>query len=167
VTPYYFEPLGAHHDRAAFDCGVEPLNRYIREQAGQDVRREAARVWIMVETGNPSKIVGYYTLCATSVILTSVPDDVKKRLPRYPDVPAFLIGRLARGLTYPSTGRILLSDALQRCVRLSGDAAAALIVVDAKDAKAAQFYARFGFQVLTQQRLFLPMATACAMAVSS
>jgi predicted GNAT family N-acyltransferase len=167
VTRYYFEPLGAHHDRATFDCGVEPLNRYLREQAGQDVRREAARVWIMVETGNPSIIIGYYTLCAASITLGSIPLEIKKRLPRYPDVPAFLIGRLARGLAHANTGRLLLADALQRCVRLSGDLAAALIVVDAKDAKAAQFYVRFGFQVLTEQRLFLPMATARAMAVFS
>lgn len=166
MTAYLFERYAAHHERADFDCGVEILNRYLRERARQDDDRDAARLWIMVETPLSSKIAGYYTLCTTSVNLDGLPPDFQKRIPRYPSVPAFLIGRLARDLSFKGTGKLLLMDAIQRCVRQSNEIAGALIAVDAKDEGAVQFYTRFGFRPLSERRLFLPMATARSLIVS-
>jgi len=84
-----------------------------------------------------------------------------RKLPRYPVVPAILIGRLARDLSFPGTGGKLLADALQRALRHSASIAAATVVVDAKDETASEFYRHFGFESLADdsRRLFLPMTT--------
>jgi GNAT superfamily N-acetyltransferase len=156
---YRIEPLGPRHDRAAFSCGVEPLDRYFRTQAGQDVRKLIASCFVAVAADSPN-IAGYYTLSATGIALTDLPSELAKRLPRYPLLPAILMGRIAvderhrrRGL-----GEILLFDAFARALR--SDIAAFAFVVDAKDAAAKAFYQRYRFLPLAGDgyRLFLPMA---------
>ncbi len=156
------EALNAGHDRKQFDCGVEVLNTYLNRFASQDIRRKAAAVFVMVLQDHPSRVVGYYTLCATSIELTGLPDESAKRMARYPDVPGILIGRLARDNDFPGTGSLLLADALKRCVRSADEIAASVIVVDAKDSAAVAFYSKFGFQSLPRikSRLFLPVKTA-------
>ena len=91
---YRIEPLGPRHDRAAFFCGVEPLDRYFRTQAGQDVRKLIASCFVAVAADSPN-IAGYYTLSATGIALTDLPSELAKRLPRYPLLPAILMGRIA------------------------------------------------------------------------
>ena len=79
---FIIEPLGAH-DRSRFSCGAAPLDRYLREQASQDVKRLMASCFVAVEAATGA-IAGYYTLAATSVPATGLPPDVLKRLPHYP-----------------------------------------------------------------------------------
>ncbi len=148
------EPLGAHHDRTAFSCGVQALDAYLQRQAGQDARRLIAAPFVLVMPGGT--IGGYYTLAATAISLSHLPPDTARRLPRYPVVPAFLIGRLAVDRRYQGQGwgRFLLADALRRCID-SGIAGFA-VVVDAKDDNARRFYERESFLPLpeTPNRLF-------------
>jgi len=96
------------------------------------------------------------------VELNSLPTELTKRLPRYPEIPAILVGRLARDIDYPGLGAFLLSDALSRCVRVANEIAASLIVVDSKGEAATHFYGKFGFISLPKltDRMFLPMQTA-------
>jgi len=54
-------PLAAHHDRAAFTCGIESLDNYLRIYAGQDVRRRANSVFVLVDQLEPAGVLGYYT----------------------------------------------------------------------------------------------------------
>lgn len=155
------EPLSEHHVRTAFASGVEPLDRYLRTQAGQDARRRVAACFVLVEDRGVEP-VGFYTLAATSLALAELPETVTKRLPRYPTVPATLMGRLAvderhRG---KGLGEMLLMDALARALR--SEIATFAVVVDAKDERAAEFYGKYGFRALTAdgRRLFLPMTEA-------
>jgi len=162
MSEFVCESLAKHHDRVQFDCGVPVLNDYLAKYAGQDMKRKAAAVFVMVERSSPQRVVGFYTLCATSVDLTSVPGELTKKLPRYPEIPAILLGRLARDSQFPGVGSLLLGDALTRCVRVGKDIAATLIVVDSKGEAATRFYERFGFISLPKMpgRMFLPMWTA-------
>ncbi len=105
-------------------------------------------------------IVGYYTLSATGVKLTELPADITRKLPKYPLVPATLLGRLAvdkihQGRRY---GRFLLADALFRAVH--SEIASFAIIVDAKDDVARRFYERESFLPFPDQprRLFRLMA---------
>ncbi len=158
---FALEPLGGHHPRAAFSSGVTALDRYFREQAGQEMRRRAAVVYVLVErsTGAPA---GYYTLSATSIDVTAFLAELARRLPRYPRLPATLIGRLAVDTHHrgQGLGKGLLLDALARSYHLSRQLGALAVVVDAKDEAAARFYVHFGFQRLADEtnRLFLAMA---------
>ncbi len=158
------EPLSASLDRTAFTSGVEPLDRYFRERISQDVRRRMATAFVALER-ETGRIAGYYTLSAVSVPLGDLPDDTKARLPRYPSIPAVLLGRLAVDLDYRGRGlgAALLADTLARTA--AAEIAAHALVVDAKDEPAAAFYRHHGFLPfpLQPRRLFLPIATALSL----
>jgi GNAT superfamily N-acetyltransferase len=152
------ESLGPHHDRTAFVSGVEPLDRYFRSQAGQDARKNMAAPFVLVLPDGA--IGGYYTLSATGVKLAEFPAEITRKLPRYPLIPATLLGRLAVDQNYQGRGygRFLLADALFRAVR--SEIASFAVIVDAKDETARQFYERESFLPLPEQslKLFRPMA---------
>jgi len=158
-TPFRLAPLDAAHDRATFDSGSAPLNRYLREQAGQDVRRRMAACFVALADGQ--RIAGYYTLASASLLLADLPASIGKKLPRYPTVPAVRMGRLAvdRAFKGQGLGGALLADALDRASR--SEIAAHALVVDAKDESAAAFYRHHGFIALpdSPRTLFLPLAT--------
>ena len=161
-APWRVVPLDSKaHDRTAFSCGAPALDRYIREHASQDVKRDIARVFVAVRAGAPT-VCGYYSLSATSFQRESLPADQAKRLPRYP-VPAALLGRLAvddraKGV---GLGAFLLMDALNRLLLATQTLAVHAVVVDAKDDAAAAFYRKYGFVPFSgpERRLILPMAT--------
>ena len=159
LVPYTIEPLGTQHDRAAFSCGVEPLDRYFKHQAGQEGRRHVANCFVGVHDAEKT-IGGYYTLSATAVIFDDLPENFRKKLPRYPEVPAALLGRLAVDLAHRrrGLGDFLLFDAMRRT--LHADLAAAVLIVDAKDEQAASFYRRHQFLDIGpgRGRLFLPVS---------
>jgi len=151
------EALGRQHDRNSFASGVEPLDRYFRTQAGQDARKNMAAPFVLVLPDGV--IAGYYTLSATAVRLGDLPNQTTRKLPRYPLVPATLLGRLAvdhryRGKGY---GRFLLADALFRSA--SSEIASFAVIVDAKDDDARRFYDRESFLPFPDQpmKLFRPM----------
>lgn len=157
------EPLGKRHDRAAFSCGVENLDRYIRKQARQDHFRNITRVFVALGAVR-HEIAGYYSLSSYVIDLGELPDEQAKRLPRYPEVPAALIGRLAVATDYQGKGlgQILLVDALRRIVETGESVASYAAVVHAKNETAIKFYEKHGFIAFPRQpnHLFLPVATA-------
>lgn len=150
------EILGPHHDRSGFESGLEPLDRYFRIQAGQDARKNMAASFVLVLPDGTA--AGYYTLSSTSVNLAELPEQVARKLPRYPLVPATLLGRLAvdRRQQGKGYGRFLLADALYRIVK--SEIASFAVVVEAKDDDARRFYERESFLPLPDQpmKLFRP-----------
>nr|WP_276556855.1 GNAT family N-acetyltransferase [Rhodoblastus acidophilus] len=157
------ESLGPQHDRSGFACGVEPLDRYFQTQAGQDARKKMAAPFVLVL--KDGGIAGYYTLSSTAIRLPELPEATVRKLPRYPLVPATLLGRLAVDQRHHGRGygRFLLADALHRAVR--SEVASFAVIVDAKDESARRFYARESFLPFRDQplKLFLPMASVAAL----
>jgi ribosomal protein S18 acetylase RimI-like enzyme len=148
------------HDRAAFDCGVDALNRYLKERAAQDLKRKVAGCWVLTLAGAPGTILGYYTLSAEAVDLRELgaaDPDVVKRLPRYPRLGAALLGRLAvaKSQQRQGFGELLLYDAMHRV--LHAEIPAVLLVADPKDGPAERFYRKHGFARLTADRFFITM----------
>lgn len=158
---FVIEPLSARHERAAFSCGIEPLDRYLQTQANQDIRRNISNCFVAVAEGEIS-IAAYYTLAASSIPINELPAEIARRLPRYPVLPAVLIGRLAvdRHFARQSLGSALLYDAIART--MAADAAVFAIIVDAKNEIAANFYRRFGFQSFTSRPLSLFFSVSSA-----
>jgi GNAT superfamily N-acetyltransferase len=156
-TPFRIEALGPQHDRRSFGSGVESLDRYFRTQVGQDARNNIAAPFVLVLSGGT--IGGFYTLSSTAVKLAELPAALTRRLPRYPLVPATLLGRLAVDLRWRGRGlgRHLLADALYRVAR--SEIASFAVFVDAKDEAARRFYERESFLPFPDQpmKLFLPM----------
>lgn len=157
---FRIEVLTPEHDRSDFDCGSDPLDRYLREQASQDMRRRTGVCYVAIDAVTGA-IAGYYTLAAGSVPLTNVTEQMAKKLPRYPLVPVARLGRLAVSVSFQKRqlGAALLWDAGQRAMQ-AGMGVFALLV-DAKDDVAAGFYQHHGFTALSSNplRLVLPIAS--------
>lgn len=160
--PFLVAPLDATHERAGFHSGSDPLDRYLREQVTQDIRRRVAACFVALN--DQARIAGYYTLASASLMLSDLPADVAKKLPRYPTVPAVRMGRLAVDQAFggQGLGSALLADGLDWATR--SEIAAYALMVDAKDDRAAAFYDHHGFIALPDSplTLFLPLATAQA-----
>lgn len=158
-APFRLVPLDAAHDRAGFNSNSEPLNRYLREQVTQDIRRRVAACFVAL--ADEQCIAGYYTLASASLLLSDLPASTGKKLPRYPTVPAVRMGRLAVDHAFKGQGLggALLADALDRAA--CSEIAAFALMVDAKDETAAAFYQHHGFIALPDLplTLFLPLAT--------
>ncbi|MBN5380154.1 GNAT family N-acetyltransferase [Serratia marcescens] len=145
-------------DRKSFRSASAAIDNYFQRQVSQDCRRRITTCYVALNsTGD---IVGFYTLAAASVMLTSVPAKQQKKLPRYPAIPVIRLGRLAVDLRYSGQGigGALLADALIRAANV--DIGAYALTVDAKDPQAANFYLHHGFIPLNDAplQLFYPLS---------
>ncbi len=136
------------------------LDRYLQQQARQDAEKSVAAPFVL--TAAPAlRVLGDYTLSASLVNTSELPDTQAKKLPRYPQLPVTLLGRLAvdDSMKGKGIGQFLLMNALHRCLEAAGNIAAMAVLVDAKDDTAEAFYRHFGFLPLQQQprRLYLSM----------
>lgn len=158
-APFRIFPLDGR-DRSAFTCGNDALDRYLRNQATQDIKRRVAACYIAIH-GESSAIAGFYTLSAADIALTDLPPDLTKRLPRYPSLPAARLGRLATDSRFrgQKLGAALLADAVLRAA--ASEVAVYAMIVDAKDEEAEAFYRHHGFLQLPSApgKLFAPLAS--------
>ncbi|NVZ10769.1 GNAT family N-acetyltransferase [Allochromatium humboldtianum] len=143
---YFIHALDGNAQTTGFDCGEKALDEYLQRYASQDIKRGVARVFVASPTVQPQVTAGFYTLSAAGIAAETLPEKLRKKLPRYP-VPVALLGRLAVGRRFhgQGLGSILLADACKRVAAASETLAVAAIVVDAKSPKAAAFYQHFGF----------------------
>lgn len=155
---YYFEPIGEQHDRAAFTCGVEALDRYFKgDPIRQDVSRRVTNAFVMTHDGK--FVAGFYTLSPISILSVDLPTNLARKLPNRP-IGATLIGRMGRdqSLRGKGIGEPLLMDALHKAWQASKLVSCWAVVVDAKEG-ARDFYLRYEFTPFATQpdRLFLLM----------
>lgn len=143
TAPFRISILGKQ-DRSAFRCGVEALDRYFHAQAGQDMRRKIAACYVLEEVAS-GIIAGYYTLSAADIPMNEAPNDLTRRLPRYPSLPVARLGRLAIDERFRGRklGSALLANAASRAA--ANDVAMFAMIVDAKDDDAMAFYRHHGF----------------------
>lgn len=157
---YRIEPLHKHHNRADFCCGIEPLDMYLHKYAGQDIRKQVAATFVLL-LEDTATIAGYYTLSATSIKLNDLPEEITRNFPKYPFVPATLLGRLAVDQKFhgQGLGEILLMNALQRSLQHSREIASMAVIVDAINDASCAFYTHYGFTPFpdTPRKLLLPM----------
>ena len=153
------ERLDARHDKASFESGSPELDIYLKQQAGQDIRRYLTSVFVL--TTDSRQIIGYYALSQASVAVDEFPDNISNKMPPKRDVPCTLLGRLAIDYRHrrQGYGRALLFYALKKAAAISLDVASYAVIVDAKDMQAKEFYMRHGFLEFKNQpmRLFIPI----------
>ncbi len=163
MTAFLSEALG-RHDRSAFASGNERIDTYFREIVSQDVKRGYAACYVLVEKAS-AKLAGFYTLSSHSIPLTELASDIARKLPRYPSVPAVLIGWLGRDASFRGQhlGSMLLADAITRLA--AAPIGLHAICADAIDEAAAAFYREHQFKpfVSRPNSLYLPMKTALAL----
>ena len=160
MTRFVSEAL-ASHDRSAFSSGNERIDRYFRETVSQDIKRRYAACYVLIERES-DRLAGFYTLSSHSIPLIDLAPETIKKLPRYPSVPAVLIGWLGRDLSFrgQDVGALLLFDAIARLA--ASPAGVHAICADAIDEGAASFYRKHQFMAFASRPLgfFLPMKTA-------
>lgn len=160
MSRFYSQRLGAQ-DRSAFRSGNARIDRYFHAAVSQDVKRDYAACYVLMEKG-AERLAGFYTLSSSNVPLSDIPAEFARKLPRYPSVPAVLIGWLARDAAFEGqgVGPMLLYDAIARV--LASPVGAHAIFADAIDDAAAAFYRRHRFTPLASRpmTLFLPLSTA-------
>jgi len=158
---FVVEPLTKAHSRSAFTCGNDRIDSYFRDTVSQDVKRKYAACFVAGDIAT-DRVAGFYTLSSSNVPLNEVPESQAKKLPRYPTVPAVLIGWLGRHSDYAGQGlgEALLFDAIKTVA--TAPIGVHAIFADAIDDAAAAYYAAFGFTPLIGRpnTLYLPVATA-------
>ena len=152
--------LAPHHDRRAFDCGVESLNVYLDRFAGQNERAGLSQHHVAVAVEQPDTILGYHALSAGSITFDQLPAKSRRRLPRYP-IPVAHLGRLAVATSAQGTGlgTHLLLDALTRIARVADEVGIHAVEVVALNDSARGFYQKYGFTPLLDDpnHLYLPL----------
>jgi len=134
--------LDKSHDCSSFDCGKEPLNRFLIRHALANQANDSARTFVGLDG---SRVVGYYSLAVSAVLFEDAPERMVKGLARHP-VPILLMARFAvdKGYQGRGIGAGLFKDALKRCLNVSREAAVRAFMVHAKDEEAKALYERFG-----------------------
>lgn len=155
--------LDKSHNRAAFSCGKPALDEYLKKHARQNDSKELTKTFVLLPQ-QQNDVCGYYTVRYGQVAFTDLPEEARKGLPRYP-VPAFHLARMAvdekfRGKNL-RLGELLLLHALRRALGAADAAGLYAVEVVAKDADAAGFYKKYGFQSLIddEMHMYLPMST--------
>ncbi len=148
------------HQRNQFNCGFESLDKYIAKFASQDLKRKTATVFVLIDYPNLD-VIGYYTLSSFTLNATELEPSLAKKLPRYPLLPATMLGRLAvdKNFQGQSLGKLMLIDGLKKAFIASQQIASLAVVVEAIDSNAVGFYQKYGFTSFDSNanRLYLPM----------
>jgi ribosomal protein S18 acetylase RimI-like enzyme len=158
---YAVEALEAkRHDRSGFDCGVEPLNRYLKTLAGQHRVKGIATTFVLNDSKQPSRILGYYCVSAASLAFEQLTEADRRGLPAYP-VPAVRIGRLATSVSVRGQGlaELLLQNAIKRILHARNTLGVYAVVAEAKNPAAEGFYRKYGFRLCDpkSRQLYLPL----------
>jgi len=159
---WHEEPIARHHDRKGFNCGSPPLNEYLERHARQNHESGGAKTFVAVTPAEPARILGYYTISPGDIAFARVPAKLTKKLGRS-EVPVFRLARLAVSLSAQrrGLGGDLLLHAGIRAMAVAAEIGGVAFAIDAKDAKAASWYERFGAMRLLDDplKLVLPLST--------
>jgi GNAT superfamily N-acetyltransferase len=137
------EKLRRDHPVDGFDCGKEPLNRFLSRHALQSQQAGASTTYVAM---HGHQLVGFYSLAYGHVEYADAPERLTKGLARHP-VPVMLLARLAVARSYHGKriGAGLLKDAMLRTLQAADIAGLRAILAHAKDDAARVFYERFEF----------------------
>ena len=140
---YRIEKLHRAHDVDRFECGSEPLNRFLSRYALQNQKAGASQTYVGLSAAG---LVGYYTLVVGEIAYDQAADRLKKGLARHP-VPVMVIAQLAVATASQGKGigAGLVKDSILRCLQAADIAGIRAFVVHAKDDNARAFYERYDF----------------------
>jgi GNAT superfamily N-acetyltransferase len=137
------ELRGDAHVLEGFDCGTEPLTRWLTERARRNQAEGSSRTWVVTDG---ERVVAYYA-SSTAVVMRA--DATRRAARNQPDpLPALLLGRLAVDRKYQGCGlgAACLKHFILKSIEVSQITGVRVLLVHAKDAAAADFYLRYGFE---------------------
>lgn len=136
------EPLAAHHDTAAFACGVDSLDHWLKQRALKNQATGASRTFVVCD-GN--RVLAYYALASSAVAVEAATGSLRRNMPD--PIPVVILGRLAvdKSLQASGMGRALVRDACLRVIAAADAIGIRGLVVHALSEAARNFYERVGF----------------------
>lgn len=161
LPAWHEEPVGKSHDRQGFDCGDESLNDFLRRHARQSHERGGAKTFVAIDDADGQTVLGFYSLAPASLQYADAPEVVSRGLARH-EVPGFRLARLATDLRFQGQGLggQLIAAAARRCLRAAVEVGGVMLVIDAKDERAARWYAAHGATALRDRPLTLVLPLA-------
>lgn len=161
LPSWHEEPIARTHDRQSFDCGDAALNEFLQRYARQSHEQGGAKTFLAIEDDNPTNILGFYSLAPAALASERVPEALRRGLARH-DVPGFRLARLATHVRVQGQGLggQLLAAAARRCIRAATEVGGVILVIDAKNDRAAAWYASYGAVALQDTPRTLVMALA-------
>lgn len=161
VQAWHEEPIGKHHDRKAFDCGDAAMNEFLHRYARQSHDAGGAKTFLAIDNADNTTVLGFYSLAPGALAYADTPEMVRRGLARH-DVPGFRLARIATHMRVQGKGigGQLLAAAGRRCLRAAADVGGVILIIDAKNDRAADWYAAYGAVPLANTPCTLVMSLA-------
>jgi GNAT superfamily N-acetyltransferase len=158
---WHEEPISKKHDRKSFDCGDQAMNDFLRRYARQSHESGAAKTFLAIDDADNRTIVGFYSLAPGALACAGTPEPVRRGLARH-DVPGFRLARVATDVRFQGrgVGGQLLVAAARRCLRVVAEVGGVVLIIDAKNERAAKWYASYGAVPLKSNPLAFVMSLA-------
>ncbi len=165
LPAWHEEPVSKKHNRESFDCGDAELNDFLHRYARQNHNLGGAKTFLAIDNTDNKTILGFYSLAPGSVAYADTPQTFRKSLAQH-DVPGFRLARIATHVCVQGQGLggQLLASAARRCLLAASEVGGVLLIIDAKNDRAAKWYASYGAVPLNNRPLTLvmPLATFAA-----
>jgi GNAT superfamily N-acetyltransferase len=161
LPAWHEEPISRKHDRKAFDCGDAAMNDFLQRYARQSHDLGGAKTILAIDDADNKTILGFYSLAPGAIAYAETPEIMRRGLAQH-DVPGFRLARIAAHVRVQGhgLGGQLLASAARRCLRASAEVGGVVLIIDAKNARAATWYAGYGSVGLSHKRLTLVMSLA-------
>ncbi len=161
LPTWHEEPISKKHDRKSFDCGDPFLNDFLQRYARQSHESGAAKTFLAIDNADNKAILGFYSLAPGALAYADAPETVRRGLARH-DVPGFRLTRIATHVRWQGQGLggQLLAAAARRCLRAAAEVGGVVLIIDAKNERAARWYSDYGAVPLSNKPLTLAMALA-------
>lgn len=161
VPAWHEEPISRKHDRKSFDCGDPAMNDFLQRYARQSHESGASKTFLAIDNADNKTILGFYSLAPGALAYADTPETFRRSLARH-DVPGFRLARIATDLRRQGQGigGQLLAAAARRCLRAAIEVGGVVLIIDAKNDRAARWYAGYGAVPLSDKPLTLAMSLA-------
>lgn len=161
LPAWHEEPISRKHDRKAFDCGDDAMNDFLRRHARQSHDLGGAKTILAIDDADNKTILGFYSLAPAALAYAETPELMRRGLAKH-DVPGFRLARIATHVHVQGQGLggQLLAAAARRCLRAAAEVGGVVLIIDAKNERAARWYASYGAVPLNNKPLTLVMSLA-------
>lgn len=158
IPAWHEEPISKSHDRQDFDCGDADMNEFLRRYARQSHEQNASKTFCAIDDALSGHIHGFYTITPSAVAHEDVPSAMAKGLARR-EIAGFKLARIAtdKHVAGQGLGGQLLVVAARRCLKLAAEGGGILLIIDAKNERAVDWYVSFGAEPLESRPLTLVM----------
>lgn len=139
----------ALHDRSAFSCGFEPIDKFLKEALTDHIKSGYLTAFMATDEGQKD-VIGFYTLNAFAVSPDHIETPKRPRPP--PTIPATYIKAVAVHEDWQGKGigRALMVHALRQAMEISEKVGSMAIVLEVLRDEAFErrfaFYEGLGFQ---------------------